>query len=201
MDRAISDQVKLAILAEVFRSSDAALRAYLDSASRDGTFNLLHRTWRVSQRGTAWLDILQVILDKLGRRSWIYREGTRSVFTLETTADLRSRAVADDPHLAAAFVRGYFDAEGGVPRDPQARFYVQFVQRDLLDLATVRESVMSLGIECGRLHNPSFRVDPEYWRFYVRAASAQMFIESVGSWHPRKRIILEARTNPRLVNG
>jgi LAGLIDADG-like domain len=89
--------------------------------------------------------------------------------------------------------RGYFDAEGGIPRNRDARFYVQFVQKNREDLARVQSFLNDLGIRCGRIHNPSFRVDPDYWRFYVLADSHENFIRHVGSWHSRKRSLLEAR--------
>jgi hypothetical protein len=51
----------------------------------------------------------------------------------------------------------------------------------------------SWGIDCGRIHNPSRLVDPEYWRFYVRARSHKRFMTLVGSWHPRKRLQIDNR--------
>ncbi len=94
---------------------------------------------------------------------------------------------------AAAFVRGYFDAEGGMPRHAEDRFYIQFVQKDRADLARTQTFLESFGIRCGRIHNPSVRVAPEYWRFYVLSVSHVDFVRVVGSWHPRKRALLEAR--------
>ncbi len=188
-----SCQIVMAIEGEVQTSTDAALWAYLSGASRDGTFNREHRTWRISQRGTEWLVVLRSILKVLGKKSWIYREGIREVFTLETTARIQPSAVVGDRSEIAAFVRGYFDAEGGIPREPGARFYIQFVQRNKLDLAQVREHAISLGLACGSLHNPSVTVDPQYWRFYVRSASTPAFLDVIGSWHPRKRRLLHAR--------
>ena len=51
----------------------------------------------------------------------------------------------------------------------------------------------SWGIDCGRIHNPSQSVDPGYWRFYIRSESHHRFMAMVGSWHPRKRRLIEAR--------
>ncbi len=56
--------------------------AYLLGALRDGTFNRLHRTTRISQADERWLRILQVLLQKLGKCGWIYREGSRGVWTI-----------------------------------------------------------------------------------------------------------------------
>ena len=57
----------------------------------------------------------------------------------------------------------------------------------------VHEILQHEGIESGRIHNPSARVDPDYWRFFVRAKSQQDFLERVGSWHPRKQAQINAR--------
>ncbi len=92
-----------------------------------------------------------------------------------------------------AYARGYFDAEGGIPRDPSSRFYVQFVQKDRADLDELRLRLETQGLSCGRLHNPSAAVDCDLWRFYVLARSHEEFMRRVSSWHPRKRRLLEAR--------
>jgi hypothetical protein len=99
---------------------------------------------------------------------------------------------------AAEFARGYFDAEGGVPRKRQDRFYIQLVQKDRDDLERVWRYLDELDIRCGRIHNPSWRVDPGYWRFYVLSGSHEDFIRRVGSWHPRKRPLLEFRLETRM---
>ena len=178
------------ILAEVRETPVAHARAYLVGALRDGTFNRLHRTTRISQADERWLRILQVLLQKLGKRGWIYREGSRGVWTIETTwrPDGSTESWSETGQLA--FARGYFDAEGGVPAQQSSRFYIQLVQKNHSDLDRLRTILEKAGIRCGRLHNPSPRVDPDYWRFYVLAASHQDFVRLVGSWHPRKRPLL-----------
>lgn len=90
-------------------------------------------------------------------------------------------------------MRGYFDAEGGVPHETCARFYMQLTQKDPHDLGRVRDVLERLSIRCGRLHNPSVRADPHYWPFYVLSASHWTFAERIGSWHPRKRELLAVR--------
>jgi hypothetical protein len=112
---------------------------------------------------------------------------------IETTYELDGLDHFPDEFQRAAFVRGYFDAEGGIPRNPNDRFYLQFVQKDYADLAKLRSVLVNMEISCGRLHNPSARIDPNYWRFYVLARSHQEFLSRIGSWHPRKRLSLKAR--------
>jgi hypothetical protein len=149
--------------AEAHRASPQEAKAYLIGASRDGTFNRLHNTLRISQRDARWLQILQVLFARLGSRSWTYQEGKRNVWVIETTCRLDQSAIPSGDLECAAFARGYFDAEGGVPRDPRDRFYVQFGQKDYGDLARLRGVLAQMGLECGRLHNPSARADPDYW--------------------------------------
>jgi len=173
-------------------------RAYLQGALRDGTFNRTPRTVRISQRDRRWLLVLQKLFLKLGSRSWIYREGTREVWVIESMCRLEQDRIVSSDREAAAFARGYFDAEGGVPRKREDRFYIQLVQKDRDDLEEVWRYLDRLGIRCGRIHNPSWRVDPNYWRFYVLSCSHEDFIRRVGSWHPRKRPLLEARLETRM---
>jgi hypothetical protein len=80
-----------------------------------------------------------------------------------------------------------------MPKDTESRLYIQFCQKDPESLKAVLEILESWGISCGRIHNPSHRVDPDYWRLYVKARSHERFMKLVGSWHPRKREQIETR--------
>jgi len=166
------------IKAEIDRASSSELRGYLQGASRDGTFNRLHKTLRICQADIRWLWVLERLLGRLGKRSWMYREGTRNVWVIETTWRPESPETIRTLGEAAAFGRGNFDAEGGVPTDARARFYVQFVQKSHADLIRTCDLLARLGVRCGRVHNPSVRRDPGYWRFYLLAASHRQFTRS-----------------------
>ena len=177
--------------AELLAIDEASLEAYLQGALRDGTCSR-HGTHRIGQSDREWLVLIAKILDALGHRSWSYREGReRSFWVLETSAPFLSTRFDASPLVGQlqglAYARGYFDADGGMPRDPDARLYFQMTQKDRGNLEVVREILESHGIACGRMHNPSVRVDPEYWRFFVRTGSHERFARLVGSWHPRKR--------------
>ncbi len=169
------------------------LNAYLLGAAHDGTYSRLHGTLRICQRGPEWPHLLRLTFERLGRKSWIYPEGKRRVWVVESCMRpplTRQLYAAGD---RAAYARGYFDAEGRIPRAPDSRFYIQFVQKDHGDLEEVRSYLVSLRVDWGRIHNPSGAVDPGYWRFYVRCRSWMRFATQVGSWHPRKRAILDRR--------
>jgi len=110
---------------EIARATSGEIHAYLQGASRDGTFNRLHKTLRICQADVRWLWVLESLLARLGRRSWIYREGGRRVWVIETTWRPEFPATVRGRGEVAAFARGYFDAEGGVPANAHDRFYVQ----------------------------------------------------------------------------
>jgi len=180
--------------------------AYLQGILGDATYNRFHKTHRISQSNREWLERIKNLLGKVGDRSWIYKEGrSRSVYVLETTSKILSMNF-DPAKLQAeaekiAYIRGYFDAEGGTSRDDNVRFYLQFAEKNKNRLEKVRNLLEELGIECGRVHCPSSQVDPSYWRFYIRANSHDKFIDKIGSWHPRKQKIFSKRRrySPRPV--
>jgi len=184
--------------AELLAVGAKDLESYLQGALRDGTRSALHRTHRFSQSDRGWLDLLSDALSLLGHRSWIYQEGrNRSVWVLETTAKFLSLNF-DPLELAEitnglTYVRGYFDSDGGMPRDPSARLYFQLCQKDRRSLEAVVRILQRQEIQCGRVHNPSRRVDPGYWRVFVRSCSHMSFMTLVSSWHPRKRQQIETR--------
>jgi hypothetical protein len=168
--------------------SKLEIQAYLQGALHDA-YRRGNRV-RFSQKGTEWLSVLKNLLDQLGHKSWMYREGSRDVYDLETTAefldfkfDPRSLKTSEE---IAAYIRGFFDAEGGIPHSRNTTFYIQLVQKDREKVRMLKELLQSLGIKTGMLHNPSYRVDPNYWRCFVSTASHADFARIIGSLHPLK---------------
>ena len=176
--------------------SKEEIRAYLLGALHDASLNKGKR-YRFTQKGKEWLAFLQVLFTKLGYKSWMYREGTRDVHTLETLAAFLDFKF--DPLLLptmaeqASYVKGFFDAEGGVPRGLQAKFYIQLVQKDRTKIEKLVAMLKALGIETGKVHNPSVTVDPNYWRVFVSTKSHKDFARTIGSWHPIKSEIFRKR--------
>jgi hypothetical protein len=184
--------------AELLDAGAKGLEAYLQGALKDGSRSARHNTHRIGQKEQSWLRFLARILDVLGHRAWIYREGrTREFWILETAASFLSVDYNPAPLVGTReglfYAKGFFDAEGGMPKSVDARLYLQFTQKCRPTLETLVEILRSARIECGRIHNPSWQIDPDYWRFYVRAASHQRFMTLVGSWHPRKRLQIDNR--------
>jgi hypothetical protein len=57
----------------------------------------------------------------------------------------------------------------------------------------IKQILTRSNINCGKIHNPSSRVDPEYWRFYVSTKSHVDFARKITSLHPIKKPILRER--------
>ncbi len=176
--------------------SEKEVKAYLLGAMHDATFSS-NKRFRFSQKGKEWLEILRKLFKQIGYNSWIYREGKdREVYVLETLANfldfnfnpLRLKSKKEK----AAYVRGFFDAEGGIPKNGK-RFYIQLVQSDRLKIEKIKTILNQLGIKTGKIHNPSKKVDPNYWRTYVLADSHKDFAKIINSWHPRKADIFRKR--------
>ena len=76
----------------------------------------------------------------------------------------------------------------------KSTFYTfSFLKKDRDDLKSLREMLESLGINCGEIHNPSMKVDKNYWRFFLSRKSHRKFMQDIGSWHPRRFRQIELR--------
>ena len=183
---------------ETTRQTPRLTEAYLLGALHDGTYNIKRKTHRFSQADVGWLNVLQDKLRNLGYKSWMYKEGkNRSVYVLETSAKFLS--IHFDPHSLLseeekiAYIRGFFDAEGGLPKNHAARFYIQLVQKNRFKLEWIRANLNAWNIQCGVIHTPSKRIDPDYFRFFIATRSHEDFAGKIGSWHPRKQKIFALR--------
>ena len=170
--------------------------AYLHGAMHDASLNKKRRI-RFGQKYPEWLDTLKGLLESLGVNSWMYKEGKdRDYYILETVCkDLRftfNPITLKTIGEKIAYVRGFFDAEGGIPRTND-EFYIQLVQKNFRKMEILKKILVDLGIECGKIHNPSKRVDPHYWRFFVSRKSHKEFASIIGSWHPIKAKIFSQR--------
>ena len=175
-------------------SVKSELRMYILGALHDATFNKQHKTFRFSQSSIEWLQLVQAIFTKFGHKSWIYREGKdRFVWVLETSMKIDRNLEPVNDQDKVAYIRGYFDAEGGMPKNNNDFLYFQFGQKDKADLIQVKCWLEGIGIKCGKIHNPSKKVDNNYWRFFVSKTSHRDFMEIVGSWHPRKKNQIKLR--------
>ncbi len=164
-------------------------RSYLLGAMHDGTVR--PRTLRISQKEEAYVLLLRGLIEASGGKAWTYREGrTRQLYVVEFSRSFIGAHRIRTRQDVVDYVRGYFDAEGGIPSNPFNAPYIYFAQKNRRDLEEVRGYLLRLGISCGRVHNPSRGVDPKYWRFYISRQAHRRFAKIVGSWHPRKAELL-----------
>ena len=83
------------------------------------------------------------------------------------------------------YIKGFFDAERGVPHT-RDRFYIQLVQKNFEKIEKIKSLLSDLKIESGKIHNPSKKVDPDYWRIFISTKHHKRFAEIVNSYHPVK---------------
>jgi intein-encoded DNA endonuclease-like protein len=167
-------------------------KAYLLGALHDGTVRKL--TFRIAQKDQEYIEFLVKEIKKLGFNSWMYKEGkTRNLFIAEF-----SRNLLKDFHIKSNqdkidYIRGYFDAEGGISRDPKVRYYIYFAQKNLKEIQQIKLWLENLGIKTGSIHNPSKSADPNYWRIFISVKSYERFASIIGSWHPVKSHFLRMK--------
>jgi intein/homing endonuclease len=176
--------------------SKGEILAYLHGALHDASRNKRTRI-RFAQKYPEWLTLLHDLLKEIGHNSWIYKEGkNRNVYVLETTCgelDFNfNPLILKSRREKIMYVRGFFDAEGGVPHTNGA-FYIQLVQKNYAKIVAIKQLLIDLGIGSGKIHNPSYRADPDYWRIFIRRSDHKLFIKRIGSWHPIKQEIFRKR--------
>ncbi|MFA5776035.1 MAG: LAGLIDADG family homing endonuclease [Patescibacteria group bacterium] len=160
-------------------------KSYLLGLIHDSTTS--RYTYRLCQKSLSFLESVQRGIQKMGSKAWIYKEGkSRNVYILEFAKSLLKDSAIASPTDKIDYIRGYFDAEGSVPRNLLTRYYIYFCQKDFNDLEQVRNYLLELGIECGKIHIPSISVDPNYYRFYILCNSWEKFGRFIGSFHNEK---------------
>ena len=159
--------------------------AYIKGALHDATERKY--TYRLSQKEKKYVDFVAEMLHKLGHKAWVYQEGKdRNVFVVEFAKSALKNVSIKTEDEVIAFIRGFFDAEGSIPQTKSVRPYIYFGQKDKQKLEWIKSKLQKFGIQCGKIHNPSMKVDPNYWRFYISCKHHKNFADLIGSWQPRK---------------
>ena len=167
-------------------------KAYLLGALHDGTIRKL--TYRIVQKDQEYIQFLVKEIKNIGHNAWMYKEGkTRNLYVVEFSKNLLKDFTVHSGQDKIDYIRGYFDAKGGVSRDPKVRYYLYFAQKNLKDLKEIKRWLEELMIKCGSIHNPSKKVDPNYWRFFISIQSYEEFARVIGSWHPIKSRFLRMK--------
>ncbi len=173
---------------DVFITKAYLLGLLHDATEREGTF-------RIAQKSKLFLQLVaKGIRTGFEVGAWIYKEGkTRDVFVLEFSKSLLGSCIIRTEQEKVDYTRGFFDADGGIAKSSDVRFYLYFAQKNLSEIKRLRDYLLSVEISCGVIHNPSKKVDPDYWRFYISTKSHRDFARKIGSFHPGKWIHLREK--------
>lgn len=167
-------------------------KTYLLGVLHDATER--RTTYRISSKSKKFCEFLAVGIRSLGPGAWIYKEGKdRNLWITEFSKTLLKGVRIISRQDKIDYLRGYFDTEGGIAKDPRVRYYIYFAQKDKKDLSEAKRFLTELGINCGVMHRPSKARDLDYWRFFVRARSYYDFAKIIGSDHPEKRQYLRMK--------
>jgi len=174
------------------RTCEKTSFAYLLGALHDATER--KTTYRIGQKSKRYINFLARGIRKLGRKAWIYKEGkSRKLFIVEFSKSFLKGFKIKTRQEKIDYLRGYFDAEGGIARSIKVNYYIYFAQKNLEDLKEAKRFLGELNISCGKIHNPSKKADPNYWRFFISARSYKDFAKIIGSWHPVKSRFLRMK--------
>lgn len=161
-------------------------KQYLLGVLHDAT--VAKTTYRIATKDYSFCQFLIKAIKSLNGNAWSYKEGKlRNLWIVEFSQSFLKKVSVITTKDKIEYIRGYFDAEGGIAKSSSVRYYIYFCQKDENDLLEVKKYLSELGIETGVIHNPSKRVDPDYWRFFIRSNSYEKFAKIIGSNHPEKR--------------
>jgi len=167
-------------------------KSYLIGVLHDSTERKL--TYRISQKSEEFVKFIASGIKKLGGNAWVYKEGKkRSVYVVEFSKVFLEGVEITSRKNKIDYIRGYFDTDGGIAKSSKVRYYIYFAQKNFQDLKQVKHYLEELNISTGNIHNPSKKVDPDYWRFYISAESYLDFANIVGSWHTEKSKFLRMK--------
>jgi len=180
------------LYAELLEELMDVSKAYLLGVMHDSTER--KNTYRISSKDKPYIQFLANMIHEMGHNAWTYREGkTRDMYVAEFSKKIVDNIKIESKQDKIDYIRGYFDAEGSIPRSKNTRFYIYFAQKDKSDLEHLKSYVTDLGIICGKTHNPSKKKDLDYWRFFISCKSYGPFIKKIGSMHPIKSQLLRMK--------
>lgn len=167
-------------------------KAYLLGILHDASVR--KTTYRIATQSRSFAEAIQKGIIYLGKKAWIYKEGRdRNLWIVEFSKNLLKDFEVRTRSDKLFYIRGFFDAEGGIAKSPKVRFYLYLCQKNKECLLQVKRYLTDLEIKSGKIHNPSRKIDPNYWRFYIRAESYRDFAKIISSNHPDKLSLLRMK--------
>jgi intein-encoded DNA endonuclease-like protein len=186
--------------------------AYLLGALRDATIDVRegkNYEIKIAQKETAWLRLLQKLFEKnFGVKGNItkHRDGYEILRMngrnfVKTVIDLSEIKTPQDTwntpkiiksqslEIKINYLRGFFDAEGGLPRDPKnaKQKYISFSQKNRESIEFLRNIL----IECN-FKPTNITFCGKVWEFRLtRKKNLSDFCKNIGSWHGDKKVRLK----------
>ncbi len=195
--------------------------AYLIGALRDGNITSIPKEGiyriRFYQKSKRWLELLAGILERnFGRKASFYFDERHGVWCLSITSkkvfqELSKLAEFNGDQstwltptwisngsgeLKAAYVRGFFDAEGSINSFekttldvPEKDIRIYLAQANQGVLGEIREIVSEFGIRCGRVCGPYVKKGSETRMYALMVHGSEQvlkFYDSFNSAHPDK---------------
>ena len=179
--------------------------AYLLGALRDASIDIRkgkNYEVKIAQKNRKWLEILQTIIErKFGYKGKITKHQKNYHILRITRKTVVERIVAiaeittpqsqwNTPtiikkqplEIQKEYIKGFFDAEGGLPRNPKKWKYISFDQKAKEPLEFVRNVLIKLGFKPTNLTLTS-----GVWQFRLtRKNDIINFDIKIGSLHPEK---------------
>jgi hypothetical protein len=195
--------------------------AYLVGALRDGSFSTIPEQGiyriRFYQKNKAWLEFLSKLIERnFGGKPSFYFDSRHGVWCLSFTSKkvfeellklaefggnqsdwlTPSWVLAGSREFKAAFVRGFFDAEGSVNSFektslsvPEKDVRIYFAQANQGVLEEIREILSEFGIRCGRVCGPYVKkgTSTEMFGLMIHGSGQVLkFYDCFDSSHPEK---------------
>src|SRR3989338_8156069 len=191
--------------------------AYLLGAMRDSTIDFRegkNYEIKIAQKNSEWLTVLQdIFLRHFGNAGKITKhvnntailrvngkEIVRKLLELsemkipQENWDTPNIIKRQRPEIQTQYIRGFFDAEGGLPKNPATatQRYISFSQKNRESLEFVREILVR------KKYIPTnITFCGNVWEFRItRKMNMINFCKNIGSWHAEKKVRLN-----KLING
>ena len=179
--------------------------AYLLGALRDASVDIRegkNYEIKIAQKNKKWLQKLQSIIKQKFGYKWKITKHRKNYYILRITqkkvvkkiiqlAEIKMPQIlwntptiirSQPLDIQKEYIKGFFDAEAGLPRNPKKWKYISFDQKAREPLEFIRKILIKLKFKPTNLTWTS-----EVWQFRLtRKIDIINFVEEIGSSHPDK---------------
>lgn len=202
--------------------------AYILGAMRDGSF-IRNKTYgihriMVYQKNKIWIERVSALFEiSFGKKPTIQKDNRDNVWSLMVNSveifrslvkigeyngnqkdwNTPSFIIKAHPEVKKEYIKGFFDAEGGVPHIEKRRIEpknirIHFTQSNKKCLEEIKQMIEFFGIKTGRVCGPYYKKgysDPIHRLKIHGISKVAKFNKIIGSMHPEKQIRLHIINN------